>query len=369
MKNNDDLFDKDIRNRLKMENMKVPEEINKKIDDTINNLRKRKRNYKKASGICEACIAGTIIFGVTMPTYAQNIPILGKIFERFDSRIYENYDKYASDLNITKESNGYRVTINKIVYDTLDLEVFYTIQSDKPLEDGLDLLDIKLGINNNFISPGFGGRGEKVDDFTYVGVKDYSIANEEFAKGELKKNILGEDIKIPNNFDLNINISSLGNIKEDVKIEGDWNFNIPISDELVRENIKEQNLNINLGDELKGVELNKLIQTPINTVLQVTETRDLHDYSTLSFVIFDDKGRYLYSKSGTGIGDASKNENSKLFTSYNFKEVYDDSKSLTIIPYIQKEDMNKKGDSNEVTFLKEFKEKLNLNGETEIRLD
>ena len=48
MKNNDDLFDKDIRNRLKMENMKVPEEINKKIDDTINNLGKRKRNYKKA---------------------------------------------------------------------------------------------------------------------------------------------------------------------------------------------------------------------------------------------------------------------------------------------------------------------------------
>lgn len=369
MKNNDDLFDKDIRNRLKMENMKVPEEINKKIDDIINNLGKRKRNYKKASGICAACIVGTIILGVTMPTYAQNIPVLRKIFERFDSMTYENYDKYASDLNITKESNGYRVTINKIVYDTLDLEIFYTIQSDKPLEDGLDLLDIKLEINNNFISSGFGGRGEKVDDFTYVGVKDYSIASEKFTQGEIKKNILGEDIKIPNNFDLNINISSLGNIKEDVKIEGDWNFNIPISDELVRENIKEQNLNIDLGDELKGVELNKLIQTPINTVLQVTETRDLHDYNNLSFVIFDDKGRYLYSKSGTGIGDVDKNENSKLFTSYNFKEVYDDSKSLTIITYIQRENMNKKDDSNEVTFPKEFKEKLNLNGETEIKLD
>ncbi|WP_283690591.1 DUF4179 domain-containing protein [Clostridium perfringens] len=369
MKNNDDLFDKDIRNRLKMENMKVPEEINKKIDDTINNLGKRKRNYKKASGICAACIAGTIILGVTMPTYAQNIPVLGKIFERFDSMTYENYDKYASDLNITKESNGYRVTINKIVYDTLDLEVFYTIQSDKPLEDGLDLLDIKLGINNNFISSGFGGRGEKVDDFTYVGVKNYSIASEKFAPEELKKNILGGDIKIPNNFDLNINISSLGNITEDVKIEGDWNFNIPISDEVVKENIKEQNLNINLGDELNGVELNKLIKTPINTVLQVTETRGLHNYNNLSFVIFDDKGRYLYSKGGTGIGDIEKNENSKLFTSYNFKEVYDDSKSLTIIPYIQRENTNKKDDSNEVTFPKEFKEKLNLNGETEIKLD
>ena len=35
MKNNDDLFDKDIRNRLKMENMKVPEKINKIIVPAI----------------------------------------------------------------------------------------------------------------------------------------------------------------------------------------------------------------------------------------------------------------------------------------------------------------------------------------------
>ena len=60
MKNNDDLFDKDIRNRLKMENMKVPEKINKKIDGILGKWFKdgiktlddvAKKDIKKTSSI------------------------------------------------------------------------------------------------------------------------------------------------------------------------------------------------------------------------------------------------------------------------------------------------------------------------------
>lgn len=369
MKNIDDLFDREIRNKLKMENSKIPEDINKKMDEAINNLGKRKRNYKKVSGICAACIAGTLIFGVTMPTYAQNIPVIGKIFEIFNSEIYENYDKYASDLDVTKESNGYRVTINKIVYDTIDLEIFYTIQSDKPLEDGLDLLDVKLEVNNKWLNSGFGGNGEKIDDFTYVGIRSYSVATEKLVPEEFKKNMLGGDIKIPDNFRLGIDISSLGNITGDVKVEGIWNFNIPISDELVRENIKEQDLNINLGKDFNGTTLTKFIQTPINTVLQMVQIKDPNDHSHLSFVIFDDKGRYLDPKGASGLGNNNDKGEHKEFFTYNFKEVYEDSKSLTIMPYIQRYDMNEKISSGEVTFPKKLKTELNLTGESEVKLD
>lgn len=157
MKNIDDLFDREVKNKLKMENSKIPEDINKKMDEAINNLGKRKRNYKKVSGICAACIVGTLIFGVTMPTYAQNIPVVGKIFEIFN----DDYDKYASDLNVTKESNGYRVTINKILYDSLSLDIIYTIQSDKPLEDGVDLADVTLKVNDKWLNSGYGSDGKR----------------------------------------------------------------------------------------------------------------------------------------------------------------------------------------------------------------
>ncbi|MDZ5254125.1 DUF4179 domain-containing protein [Clostridium sp. LIBA-8841] len=369
MKNIDDLFDREVKNKLKMENSKIPEDINKKMDEAINNLGKRKRNYKKVSGICAACIVGTLIFGVTMPTYAQNIPVIGKIFEIFNGEIYENYDKYASDLDVTKESNGYRVTINKIVYDTIDLEIFYTIQSDKSLEDGLDLLDVKLEVNNKWLNSGFSGGGIKIDDFTYVGSKRYSVATERLAPEEFKKNMLGGDIKIPNNFNLSIDISSLGTVTEDVKVKGKWNFDIPISDDLVKENIKEQDLNINLGKDLNDTILTKLIQTPINTVLQVIQTKEPYDYSDLDLVIFDDKGKYLYAKGGRGIGHSDENGNSKMFYTYNLKEVNEESESLTIIPYIQRNDMNEETSSGEVTFPKELKSELNLTGESEVKLD
>ncbi|ELC8442244.1 DUF4179 domain-containing protein [Clostridium perfringens] len=366
MKNIDDLFDREIKNKLKMENSKVPDDINKKMDEAINNLGKRKRNYKKVSRICAACIAGTLIFGVTMPTYAQNIPVIGKIFEMFND---EKYDKYASDLDVTKESNGYRVTINKILYDSLSLDIFYTIQSDKPLEKGLDLADVTLKVNDKWLNSGYGGDLRKIDDFTYVGRRSYSVAFERLAPEEFKKNILEKDIEIPNNFNLSINISSLGTVTEDIMVEGKWNFNIPISDELVKEDIKEQDLNINLGKDLNDAILTKLIQTPINTVLQMVEIKEPYDYSTLNFVIFDDKGRYLSSKGGDGVGNSDENGNSKMFITSKFKEVDEDSESLTIIPYIQRDNMNEETSSGEVTFPKELKTELNLTGESEVKLD
>ncbi|EGT3617291.1 DUF4179 domain-containing protein [Clostridium perfringens] len=365
MKNIDDLFDREIRNKLKMENSKVPEDINKKMDKAINNLGKRKRNYKKVSRICAACIAGTLIFGVTMPAYAQNIPVIGKIFEIFNN----DYDKYASDLNITKESNGYRVTINKILYDSISLDIFYTIQSDKPLEEGLDLADVTLKVNDKWLNSGYTGGPRKIDDFTYIGGRSYSVAFERLAPEEFKKNTLGGDIEIPNNFDLSIDISSLGNVTEDVMVEGKWNFNIPVSNELVKEDIKEQDLNINLGKDLNDTTLTKLIQTPVNTVLQMVEIKEPYDYSTLSFVIFDDKGRYLCSKGGDGVGISDENGNSKMFHTSKFKEVDEDSESLTIIPYIQRDDMNEETSSGEVTFPKKLKTELNLTGESEVKLD
>lgn len=365
MKNIDDLFDREVKNKLKMENSKIPEGINKRMDEAINNLGKRKRNYKKVSGICAACIVGTLIFGVTMPAYAQNIPVIGKIFEIFN----DDYDKYASDLNITKESNGYRVTINKILYDSISLDIFYTIQSDKPLEEGLDLADVTLKVNNKWLNSGFGGRGKKIDDFTYIGGRSYSVAFERLVPEEFRKNTLGGDIEIPDNFNLSIDISSLGTITEDVMVEGKWNFNIPVSNELVKEDIKEQDLNINLGKDLNDTTLTKLIQTPVNTVLQMVEIKEPYDYSTLSFVIFDDKGKYLCSKGGDGVGISDENGNSKMFITSTFKEVDEDSESLTIIPYIQRYDMNEETSSGEVTFPKELKTELNLTGESEVKLD
>ena len=129
MKINDELFDKKVKEKLKLENNVVPDYANNAFENGIikgvNNKRKRSKNIV---AMASACIAVTIILGVTLPTYAGDLPILRNIVDYFTDSRYKNYDKYASDLNISKESNGVTITINKVIYDGLDLAVFYTVQ-------------------------------------------------------------------------------------------------------------------------------------------------------------------------------------------------------------------------------------------------
>lgn len=330
MKDRDDLFDSKIKEKLRVEHCTIPEEINKKIDDTLENLNKRKFNYKKVAGICATCITGVMIFGVTMPTYASNIPLIGGIFESFNEKRLENYDKYASDINITKEYNGINVTINKVVYDGLDLDIFYSIESDKELEGNLDIWDSNIKINNKAIHLGGGSYGEFTDDNkTYIGRISYSVNSNGYVPKELEKQFGGEIAKkIPEEFILKLNIKSLGT-KE---TKGKWNFEIPVSSELVKGKVKEIDCDIDLGNICEGTEIKKVITTPINTSIQGVYKGY---YGDVDFIVFDDKGRYLEMKSGSGRGETVNGEYVSIF-SYEFKEAYEDSKSITVIPYVDR---------------------------------
>ena len=52
--------------------------------------------------------------------YAGNVPVIGDIFRFLDNRrtgIYDNYQEYSSTVNMTKESNSIKITINDAIYD------------------------------------------------------------------------------------------------------------------------------------------------------------------------------------------------------------------------------------------------------------
>ncbi|MGG5460900.1 DUF4179 domain-containing protein [Clostridium sp. B9] len=383
MRDRDDLFDKEIRDKLKKEINVVPEESNKKMNDAFNKLGKKK--YKKVAGVCAACVVGTLIFGITMPTYAQNIPVIGKIFEVFDDNRYENYDKYSSDLNVTKESNGYRVTINKIAYDGIELNIFYTVQSDEPIESEIDIVDMDLKIKNKKLNLGFGARGELINENTYVGMRDYTVNSDDLVPKELREKRFGGDIDIPDKFNLKINIDSLGSLGTEGDIKGNWDFNIPVSSELVNGNVHEKELNLELGDAT----IKKFIQTPINTVIQGVKYEEEDSNSDMNFVLFDNKGRYIVPKGANSSGFPYGEKGIQLYFTYNFKEVYEDSESLTVIPFKGKpmynsieqeseENNQEKVSSKEyviasedvsVTENKESKIKLNAEGDKEILLN
>ena len=361
---NDDLFDEEIRLKLKNEIKYIPEDINKKIDDAVKRIEKRRFNVKKVCSIFAGCIGITILLGMAMPTYASNIPIIGSIFQMFHSKIYENYDKYASDLNITKESNGVKMTINKVVYDELQLSIFYTVESEEKLPDFPRFPGAELKINGKKTSFGAGGTGKLSDDGkTFVGSIEYDVSKKSSVPKEIQeKTSLGGYVEIPDEFVFTLNIDEIGTADDNKSIKGKWDFNIPVSSEKVSGKVKEQECNIDLSNIANGYHINKIITTPLNTAIQGTKMDEKDNSEGLFFVAFDDKGRYIEQKSSNASGQTDKDGNCIMYFNNQFKEVYDDTESLTFISY--KYICNNEDDGDDTK--KEITTKLNLQGETKL---
>lgn len=351
---NDELFDEKIRQKLKSEINCIPEDINNKINDAVNRIEKRKFNIKKIASICSIFIIGTLVLGMSMPTYASNIPIIGNIFKIFYYKGYENYDKYASDLNITKESSGLKITVNKVVYDGLELSIFYTVESEKKMENTPKFDEAELKINGKGTTFSGSGGGKYIDDKrTFVGARQYSIGGKNITPKELQeKNEYGGYIEVPDKFILSININKIEYTRENY-VKGNWNFDIPVSNEKVNGKVNEKNCDIDLSHIVNGYHINKIITTPINTAIQGTSKDDNGD--GLCFSVFDDKGRYIRDNGGNASGDVDKDGNNIMYFNNEFKEIYDDTESLTFIPY----KYTRSGDIKP-----DITAKLNLQGET-----
>ena len=355
---NDELFDNKIKERIKNEINSVPDDVNEKINNAVKNVRKRRVKLKNICSICAICIVGTMLFGMAMPTYASNIPIIGSIFEMFNYKTFENYDKYASDLNISKESNGLKMTINKVVYDEIELSIFYTVESQKKLEAEPRFPDEELKINGKETTFGGGGTGKfSNDNKTYIGVMEYNTGKKNLVPKDIQnKMFLGGYVEIPDKFILSLNIDEILSSGDNV-IKGKWNFDIPVTSEKVSGKINEENCDIDLSELVSGYHINKIITTPLNTSIQGTINGENSEDRVL-FNVFDNKGRNIPFKGSGGSGYKDV-----MYISSQFKEVYEDTESLTFIPYKHKYDRVDNSDNNSEKYIKT---KLNLQGETKL---
>ena len=369
-------FDKRFKNKLKEEVNYVPDNINKAFDKALKNVKDRecKRNYKKVASIA-AIFLGTILLGVSMTPYAKNISVLRNIYETFHRKTYENYDKYASDINITKESNGVGITINKVIYDGFDLEVFYTVESKEMMNTTPHFINYKTKINGKEVSFGWGAGGEFIEDNrVYVGYINYGINSRRLL--EEKERRTNKIVEIPDEFIFSLEIDKIEFTGLDKDVKGKWHFDIPVSNEKLKGEVKEFDANFDLSSIQDGLTVNKIITTPINTIIQGYD--NYSGNNILEFMIFDDKGRALLGKSGEGSGTTTENGEFINYFSKSFKELYDDTERLTIIPYIlvvPDTQSNNKVNNNAnsvVTELVPKEEKLlstqlNLNGETHLK--
>ncbi|WP_411169378.1 DUF4179 domain-containing protein [Clostridium sp. MB05] len=370
MKMSDDILDKKIREKINAENSYISQNIDEVFDKAINKAKRKKKNkFRNVVGICASLLVIAMIFGSTITTYASKLPIIANILEIFKSNRYENYDKYSSDLNITKESNGIKTTINKVIYDGIELSIFYTIESETPMVNVPYFLEKEIKINGESTFFGQGSGGEFLDNNkVYAGVISYSVGIDSIVpKEEQAKNYYGGYIEIPDEFLLSIKFNKIGDIKENDVTSGEWDFDIPVSNEKLKDMVKEYDLNASLDGIYNGSVVNKLILTPINTTIQ--GYLGLSDMD-LYFIVIDDKGRYIAEKNGSALGSINKENNYKMYFNTNFKQIFEDTKSLTFIPYERNyAKIPKEITSTDNNVIEDFNlsETLNLSGETKLK--
>lgn len=213
-----------------------------------------------------AVILGITGLGMAFPTYAKEVPVVGDIFRYFDNGRtgqYDLYQKSASEIHMTKEGDGIRVTLNEGVYDGSTLFLTYTVKTDQDMGDDPILnsnlrFDRKLGINGWSGSSSF----KQVEEGVYVGMDTYTIQSDQektfdtvpftwSVEGMMK---MGEGDREPETLGCNLHFNvSLSTVSGDV-----------------------QKLSASAAEPVKGTELTitELNRTSINTTLKYTLKTD-----------------------------------------------------------------------------------------------
>jgi len=230
-------------------------------------------------------------------------------------------------------------------------------------------LDSVIKINGKKTSFSSGESGEILDDNkTYMRTISYSVNQKYYIPKEIQeKNLYGGYVEVPDEFIFSLQISKVGYIIGENAISGNWDFEIPISNSKLKDEVIEKDINISLDNINPQTTIKKIITTPINTSIQGVSR---YDYgSNVEFMVFDDKGRYLGSKSSNAFGVGDTDATYQHYFSNNFKEVYSDSNSLTFIPYIwihYNMDENNIKIPNENAPIK-LETPINLQGETSLK--
>ena len=209
------LFDDILKEKANKEKLVLPEKLDLKIEDTLNNLPERskgKGKFIKKVGIAAAIIlACGVGISVGFPAFARNLPVVSSVFQYLSEKniIDKDYVRYSDDLNMSKSYNGITVTINSIVYDGIDLSIGYTVQSENEIKETPVIIGPNIKINGKTVGFGGKGAGEFKDKKTYVGVRTVDVAMDYLPK-EVTKHTVGGNVKIPEEFIMDFNIREIG---------------------------------------------------------------------------------------------------------------------------------------------------------------
>lgn len=316
------------------EEMEVSElekaKVKNRLRKSINKKRKMK-SWKKTVAVASIVVGlSATALGLTFPAYAKNIHMIEDIFRFFDNGrtensitsnnvkdeekgLYYDYKKFSNEINITKESNGVKITVNDAVFDGKTVSITYSIEGEQDLGENalIDSPNIE-----GFGAMGGSGKTTRIDKNNYVGI--LTLSNLEETKLDIAN--------------IKWDIESIQNIDNQTEIKGDWNFDFSLkavdSTMQLSESSSEQNgVKVNIG---------KISVTPMSFIVyydQVVSEKVRNKWHgvDVDIKIKDDLGN---SYSGEGNGGSGDSEGYKMSWSKTFEKLDQNATKLIITPHI-----------------------------------
>ncbi|MGL6184238.1 MAG: DUF4179 domain-containing protein [Clostridium chrysemydis] len=272
-------FDNRIKALIEDGSNEIPKNIDDKINETLNSLKKR-NSIKREKKFLKIALLGLVVLcgtSFTVVSYAT-----GEDVKDFVFNLLGRSDKYSSNANLVNQVFSFKggtFKIKSVVYDGFTLNFTYEIKYN---EDNLNK-DEDININSDFKINGenrecnaVGGYSEKVDKNIRVGIKSIylnddwmsDIDNEIYDKKLSKYIGIGsEDFKLDQ--DINIgdekfslktlvkNVSDKANVLSVGKIISNYKIKEVISTEThlilrgekIKEGISENQLEVLSGDK------------------------------------------------------------------------------------------------------------------------
>jgi len=294
------------------------EKVKRNLKQSIR-TKKKMKSWKKGVAAASILVGVSVaMLGIGFPTYAGGLPIVGDIFRFLDNGrtgLYENYKEFSTELNMTRESNGVKVTINDAVFDGRTITITYSIESDKDLGEK----PFPFGSPQVMGFNGGGGSSDvtKVGEGKYVGMTTMSGHR-------------SERLDVANVW---WDIEAINMYEEKKSIKGNWNFALTVKGMDSKE-IKLQGIS-----EKEGIKVNidKMEVTPMSFIVFFNQEeskalRSIWDSADVELEIKDDLGN-KYAGEGNG-GTSTVAEPHKSSWSATFQKLNENATKFIVTPRV-----------------------------------
>jgi hypothetical protein len=294
------------------------EKVKRNVKQSIR-TKKKMKSWKKGVAAASILVGLSVAtLGIGFPTYAGGLPIVGDIFRFLDNGrtgVHENYKEFSTELNMTKESNGVKVTLNDAVFNGRTVTITYSIESDRDLGENPNILESLQVVSFN----GMTGSSKitKIGDKKYVGMSTASDVD-------------GKKMNVAN---IKWEIDKIETIDGKQSIKGDWNFALSLN----AMESKEMKLKGSTENELIKVNIDKMEVTPMSFIVFYNQEeskalRSIWDSADVELEIKDDLGN-KYAGEGNG-GTSTVAEPHKSSWSATFQKLNENATKLIVTPRV-----------------------------------